>query len=305
MLSRLLSGLLACSCVVFAMTLAQAQQVQLGWNTPLQADGTPLTDLASYRLYFGSRSGHYETMVPVGMATEYTVTNLSAGQTYYFAIKASTTAGIESAFSNEVSITLPLPAPSQPGGGLIPRQQMRVVSVDSQDTAGGNYAATNALDGNTATMWHSEWFMRTPPLPHTLVLDLGSRYLVDGVRYVPRQDGNPNGTIAAYAFSVSDDGLTWGNAATGTFAAPYRRENHPTSRRKRAALCASSPCQKYGATPPITSAAELNIFGTAAPGGASDSPTADTSRVCGQPGYGRGELCRSDCPRRESGHDVA
>ena len=109
MLSRLLSGLLACFCVVFAMTLAQAQQVQLGWNTPLQADGTPLTDLASYRLYVGSRSGHYETMVPVGMATEYTVTNLSAGQTYCFAIKASTTAGIESVFSNEVSITLRSP----------------------------------------------------------------------------------------------------------------------------------------------------------------------------------------------------
>ena len=265
MLSRLLSGLLACFCVVFAMTLAQAQQVQLGWNTPLQADGTPLTDLASYRLYVGSRSGHYETMVPVGMATEYTVTNLSAGQTYYFAIKASTTAGIESVFSNEVSITLPLPAPSQPGGGLIPRQQMRVVSVDSQDTAGGNYAATNALDGNTATMWHSEWFLRTPPLPHTLVLDLGSRYLVDGLQYVPRQDGNPNGTIAAYAFYVSDDGVTWGSAAaTGTFAANTSEKTvRFTAQAGRfVRLVALSEIQGH---PSYTSAAEVNIFGTAAP----------------------------------------
>ena len=109
MLSRLLSGLLACFWVALAMTLAQAQQVQLGWNTPLQADGTPLTGPTSYWLYYGSQRGQYQTRVPVGMATEYTVTNLSPGQIYYFAIKAYNTAGMESTFSNEVSITLPLP----------------------------------------------------------------------------------------------------------------------------------------------------------------------------------------------------
>ncbi len=149
MLSRLLSGLLACFCVAFAITLAQAQQVQLGWNTPLQANGTPFFGLAGYRLYYGWQSGHYQTVVPVGMATEYTVTNLSPGQTYYFAIKAYNTVGMESVFTNEVSVTLPLtPPPPQPGGSLIPQLQMRVVSVDSQDMAGGNYAADRVGQGN-------------------------------------------------------------------------------------------------------------------------------------------------------------
>ena len=121
-----------------------------------------------------------------------------------------------------------------------------------------------ALDGNPATMWHSEWFARTPPLPHTLVLDLGSRYLVDGVRYVPRQDGNPNGTIAGYAVSVSDDGLTWGSAATGTFAATTAEKTirFPAQAGRFVRLVALSEIR---GNPSFTSAAEVNVFGTAAP----------------------------------------
>ena len=149
---------------------------------------------------------------------------------------------------------------------------MRVVSVDSQDTAGGNYAAANALDGNPATMWHSEWFLRTPPLPHTLVLDLGSRYLVDGLQYVPRQDGNPNGTIAGYAFYVSDDGITWGSAAaTGTLAANTSEKTVRFTAQAGRFVRLVALSEMHG-HPSYTSAAELNIFGTAAP-----APTPTTS----------------------------
>ena len=167
------------------------------------------------------QSGQYKSMVPVGMTTTYTVTNLSAGQTYYFAATAYDTTGIESAFSNEVSVTLPTNPPTNPpGGGLIPQQQMRVVSVDSQELVGENGVATNAIDGNPATFWHTQWSQQTAPLPHTLVLDLGGQYQVDGWRYLPRQDGSPNGTIAGYQVYVSPDGTTWGTAvAAGTLAA--------------------------------------------------------------------------------------
>jgi fibronectin type 3 domain-containing protein len=151
MLLRSLLILLACLSLAFAATPAQAAQVQLAWDAPLQADGTPVPNLAGYKLYYGSQSGQYQTAIPVSMATTYTVTNVSPGQTYYFAATAYDTAGTESAFSNEVSMT----------PGTIPQQQLRVVSVDSQDVVGGNYAATNALDGNPATFWHTEWYQQT------------------------------------------------------------------------------------------------------------------------------------------------
>src|SRR5262249_56895444 len=110
---------------------------------------------------------------------------------------------------NEISVTL---SPNTPAAGLIPQQQMRVVSVDSQEQSGENGAATHAIDGNVTTRWHTEWFRRTAPLPHMLVLDLGGPYQVDGFRYVPRQDGSPNGTIARYQFYVSDRSSTWDTA---------------------------------------------------------------------------------------------
>jgi hypothetical protein len=143
---------------------------------------------------------------------------------------------------------------------VIPQGQLRVVSVDSQDTLGGNYAGTHALDGDPATMWHTEWYQRTAPLPHAITLDLGREYLVGGFRYLPRQDGQPHGTIAEYQCWVSPDNLTWGTAvATGTFAANMsdKTVRFPAKRGRYVRLLALSEItgQAY------TSAAELNIFG--------------------------------------------
>src|SRR5262244_2473868 len=252
MLLRSLLILLACLSLAFAATPAQAQQVQLAWDAPVQTNGTPVPNLAGYNLYYGTQSGQYPTMIPVGLTTTYTVTKLSAGQTYYFAVKATNNSGTESAFSNEVSVT----------PGTIPQQQMRVVSADSQELNGENGAATNAIDGNPATFWHTEWSQQTAPLPHTLVLDLGGQYQVDGVRYLPRQDGTLNGTIAGYQFYVSADGTTWGTAvATGTFAADTTEKTvRFTAKAGRyVRLVAMSEINGNA----WTSAAELNVFGTA------------------------------------------
>src|SRR2546425_2605578 len=267
MLLRSLRVLLACLCLAFAAIPAQAQQVQLTWDAPLQADGTPIPNLAGYKLYYGSQSGQYPTMVPVGLTTTYTVTNVSVGQTSYFAVKAYDSTGTESAFSNEVSVT----------PGTIPQQQMRVVSVDSQELIGENGAATNALDGKPTTQWVTEWAQRTAPLPHPLVLDRGGKYQVEGFRYLPRQDGSLNGTIAGYQFYVSPDGTTWSTAAAaGTLAANTSektvRFTAKTGRYVR--LVAVSEINGQ----PWTSAAELNIFGATAP-----SSTTTTSSLLALP----------------------
>jgi len=95
---------------------------------------------SGYRLYYGQNSRAYSSPLDAGTQTTYTVPGLTDGQTYYFAVTAYD-ADEESAFSNEVSVTV----------GAIPQQQMRVVSVDSEDLVGGNYAAVNAIDGNPGT----------------------------------------------------------------------------------------------------------------------------------------------------------
>jgi fibronectin type 3 domain-containing protein len=56
-------------------------------------------DLAGYKLYYGNASWDYAQVIDVGNTTMYTVTNLTAGDTYYFAVAAHDTSGYESEHS--------------------------------------------------------------------------------------------------------------------------------------------------------------------------------------------------------------
>ena len=79
----------------------------LSWDKPLtNTDGTALTDLAGYRLYYGTGAGTYTKTVDVGNVTTYTINTLAQG-TYYFAVKAVNSSGAESDFSNEAIKTIP------------------------------------------------------------------------------------------------------------------------------------------------------------------------------------------------------
>ncbi|MFE4620347.1 TIM-barrel domain-containing protein [Streptomyces sp. NPDC056747] len=102
--------------------------------------------------------------------------------------------------------------------GPISQTNWKLAYVDSQETAAETGAATNAFDGNPGTMWHSRWSSGTNTLPHEIQIDLGARYDVDSVSYLPRQDGGVNGRIGSYEVYVSDSTTSWGTAvATGSF----------------------------------------------------------------------------------------
>ena len=77
--------------------------VTLSWTAPsANIDGTPLTDLRSYTVYYGIESGNYTQVVSLDNAgtTTYVIENL-VPNTYYFAITASNSGGVESGYSNE------------------------------------------------------------------------------------------------------------------------------------------------------------------------------------------------------------
>ena len=106
------------------------------------------------------------------------------------------------------------------GAAMLPGSDWRVLYVDSQATDCGNDGATNAFDGNSATVWFTEWCNSSPPTPHEIQIDLGASYTITGFQYLPRQDQYSNGNIANYEFYVSTDGVNWGTAvATGTLMA--------------------------------------------------------------------------------------
>jgi hypothetical protein len=78
----------------------------LTWDAPTtHVDGTPLTDLAGYKLYYGTSSGNYNVAIDAGKVTTFKVDGLSP-ITYYFAVTAYDSSGNESNYSNEVSKTI-------------------------------------------------------------------------------------------------------------------------------------------------------------------------------------------------------
>jgi hypothetical protein len=101
---------------------AGAGEAELTWTAPTQnTDGTPLTDLAGFKIYIGTtQGGPYPVTVDVAdpTATTITIPNLTAGTTYWFVSTAYNSADPvqESDFSNEVSKLIPHPVPMPPTG---------------------------------------------------------------------------------------------------------------------------------------------------------------------------------------------
>ena len=78
----------------------------LSWDVPTtNADGTPLTDLAGFKVYYGNASGIYTKIIDVGNITTYVVSNLSPGP-HYFTVTAYNISGYESDYSVESSKTI-------------------------------------------------------------------------------------------------------------------------------------------------------------------------------------------------------
>jgi putative Ig domain-containing protein len=74
----------------------------LSWKPPTQnTDGSSLTDLAAYKIYYGVSKGNYPNQVQIDNPgiTMYVVDNLTPN-TYYFVSTSINSGGIESGFSN-------------------------------------------------------------------------------------------------------------------------------------------------------------------------------------------------------------
>jgi hypothetical protein len=84
-----------------------AGDITLAWDPVVS------TELAGYQLCYGPASGQYSLMVDVGNVTTYTLTNLAPG-TYYLATRAYGKSGEQSAFSNEVTAVVGMPADTTP-----------------------------------------------------------------------------------------------------------------------------------------------------------------------------------------------
>jgi hypothetical protein len=104
-------GSLSSSLPAFSIAVASAPttgSATLRWTAPTtNVDGTPITDLAGYRIVYGQSAGALSQSLTIGdpAITTASIENLSSG-TWYFAVKAYTSGNVESDLSNIAQKTI-------------------------------------------------------------------------------------------------------------------------------------------------------------------------------------------------------
>jgi alkaline phosphatase D len=134
----------------------------------------------------------------------------------------------------------------------------KIMHVDSEEAGS---PASNAIDGDPATIWHTAWKQKKPTHPHEIQIDLGEVRSVNSVRYTPRQD-NVAGRIKDFEIYASEDPNNWG--------APVSHGNLPDSTQPQhlvfnrvAARYIRLVALSAHAGRPSTTVADLDVFDTA------------------------------------------
>ena len=135
---------LAVAFFLFSFLLCQfssAAQIRLAWDPNTERD------LAGYKVYYGTAQWSFGEPIKLRKLTNYTLTGLTQGETYYIAVTAYDWAKLEGWFSNQVSGIAHdvlygkwiFDISGRDKGGAVLRFE------DSQNTFGG-YGITNNLD---------------------------------------------------------------------------------------------------------------------------------------------------------------
>lgn len=223
--------------------LPQTVTLDLGRAQPMQAltyqprlDGNTSGMITSYEVYLSSDGKHYD-LVADGTWSADSSTKVAAWdrQSARYvrlvapddqqACEETTASGNELRVVRGIGPSLETTPPAPDRAALPPDAPAAFDHLVPQDditvTASSVHSPPNipckAVDGRRTTYWHSAPAV-TGPLPASVTLDLGGTHEVGGLAYLPRQDGNPNGTITAYQVEVSTDGQTYTRVAGGTWA---------------------------------------------------------------------------------------
>jgi lysophospholipase L1-like esterase len=116
------------------------------------------------------------------------------------------------------------PAGSNP---IIPHDNWSVSFVSSEqhalnpsDPNAEDWLAHNAFDGNSSTVWATQFGQYRAHMTHSLEVNLGGMYMLDAVRYLPFA-ATDRAEVEGYMLFISEDGVNWGMpVAVGNFPDP-------------------------------------------------------------------------------------
>ena len=210
----LLAPGLALAGILFATNPAVAGVLDASWTAPTtNTDGSPLTDLASYRVYYGTSStpcpGGTSVTVPspssqppVGQTVSTRLTGLTNNTTYFVSVVAVDTGG------NASTCTTPVSALANPEITVTPTTTMAFGSVNIGNFAEQTFRVTANRDGVTGTASVPAPFTIRSGSPFTLN-NLGFADVV--VRFTPT-----NTTPQSVNVNFTADGDSISRLVTGT-----------------------------------------------------------------------------------------
>jgi hypothetical protein len=102
-------GVLLFCCLVFTPIVAHSDEEPTGEiGITLEWDPNPEPEVVGYYVYVGTQSSTYTRVINTGPQVFARVSPLDPGVTYYFAVTARSSDGLESPFSDEISYTAPI-----------------------------------------------------------------------------------------------------------------------------------------------------------------------------------------------------
>ena len=227
-----------------------AANVTLAWDP--SADPT----VSGYRVYYGAATGNYTNLVDVGSATSITLSNLVPAATYYFAATTYSLAGMESAYSAEVSYLVPqLPANQPPTLNLIPD----VTINQNAGTQTVNLSGISSGSTNEAQVLTVSTFSSNPALVPNPTVNYTSPNPTGKLTFAPVANSYGSVTMTV----MVDDGGTTSNTIIRTFGVNVVAPTPVTN-----FVIAPNAVLKYALTPPVNSHDKYSFsLGAGAPAG--------------------------------------
>ncbi|MEU3895036.1 discoidin domain-containing protein [Streptomyces sp. NPDC045251] len=145
---------------------------------------------------------------------------------------------------------------------LSPASMTATADSENRSSGGAEGPVGNVLDGDPGTIWHTDYTDTAAPYPHWVTLKLGGEAEVNGLGYLGRQSGGPNGRVEDYEVAVSDDGQKWTTVAEGSLvdARDIQRVSFDPVRASYVRFTALNALNGQ----PFAAAAELRVYGTPA-----------------------------------------
>ena len=168
-------------CIIPA-TSAFAATVNLAWNA---SSGS---NVAGYKMYYGTSSRTYSYNVKVGNYTSCSLSGLQEGKKYYFAATAYNSSNVESSYSTEISYTVPTSATSG--------------TSSTGTTSGTSSTGTTSGTSSTGTTSGTSSSSGTTGSTTSIIIDNGGSGTSSSGSWPVSGGSNSYGTKSVYSKSV-------------------------------------------------------------------------------------------------------